>query len=311
MQRILLIGKDGQLGSELLSLSLHLGTVQAFGRSDCNLEDPGMVARVIRQVRPHWIINAGAYTNVDGAEKEIEKAYAVNGHALAVIGEEAKKIDAKVIHYSTDYVFDGRQSTPYQESDSPSPLGVYGKSKLAGEKALLESGAPCLIFRTSWLYGFRCKNFLKSILRAAARNNELRVVSDQSGNPTWVHEVAVTTAMILRQLPETDPRGLLDKTGIYHMVSSTHATRKKFAEFALAEFQRRWGARMPLRCERILGITTQEFGAAAPRPAWSVLSCDRLHDTFGLRLPTWQDQLTSFFESVADPGALMGEETIS
>jgi dTDP-4-dehydrorhamnose reductase len=231
---ILLTGKTGQLGGELLPLLPQLGELVALDRTQMNLERRDEISRVIRQVRPQLIINAGAYTAVDQAESDAATAQAINAEAPGVMAEEAKKLGAALIHYSTDYVFDGSKNGPYQESDPPNPLNVYGKSKLAGEEAIRSAGIPHLIFRTSWVYGTRGKNFLLTMLRLAAERKELRVVSDQTGAPTTASYLAATTARILSTLRglryEEDAAGALrDQGGTYHLTAAGLTTWYGFA----------------------------------------------------------------------------------
>jgi dTDP-4-dehydrorhamnose reductase len=306
MTRILILGKDGQLGRELVSLSQRLGNVHACGRTDCDLADPEMTAGMIRRIQPDWILNAAAYTNVDQAETNPEAAYAVNAGALGVIAEEGKKIGAKVIHYSTDYVFSGDRSSPYVENDPTGALGVYGSSKLGGEKALRESGIPSLIFRVAWLYGLGGKNFVRTILRAAMTNKELKVVNDQVGSPTWSRAVATATVEVLTQLLAREKQGeVLEQCSIYNMAAAGQATWNELARCAVDDFRCRWGNQVPLAVERIVDISTKEYGAPAPRPAWSVLSTEKLRGTFGVQIPHWRPMLASFFDSVHDPALLL------
>ncbi len=195
--RILVTGGSGQVGGELVKTLEPLGTVLAPSRYGFNLSDSISIRLYVEAAQPHWIINAGAYTAVDKAESEPDLAYAINAEAPRVIGEEARKLGAKVLHYSTDYVFSGKGTTPYVETDATGPLGVYGASKLAGEQALLASGAEAMIFRTSWVYGATGKNFLRTILKAAREREELRVVADQYGAPTWSRDLAKMAAHVV------------------------------------------------------------------------------------------------------------------
>ena len=198
-RKILLTGKNGQVGWELERSLQPLGQVIAFDRSGLDLASPDSIRAVIREVKPELIVNPAAYTAVDKAESEPDLAMAVNGVAPGIIAEEAKRLGAALIHYSTDYVFDGTKAEPYTEDDVPKPINVYGKTKLAGEQAVQAIGVPHLIFRTSWVYGMRGKNFLLTILRMAKEKDELRIVDDQFGAPTWSRMIAETTAQVLAQ----------------------------------------------------------------------------------------------------------------
>jgi dTDP-4-dehydrorhamnose reductase len=202
---ILLIGKNGQVGSDLAGLLPRLCKVVALDRTQLDVSKPDDVRRAIRDFRPRLIVNAAAYTAVDKAESDEAMAGAVNADFPGLLAEEARRIDAAVVHYSTDYIFDGLKSTPYDESDPPNPVSVYGKTKLAGEQAIRESGVPHLIFRTAWVYSARGRNFLLTVLRLASQREELRIVCDQIGAPTWSHEIACATTAVLEQLAEVDP----------------------------------------------------------------------------------------------------------
>jgi dTDP-4-dehydrorhamnose reductase len=190
MTRILLTGKNGQVGWELQRTLATLGEVVTLDRQDLDLADPDSIRRVVREHKPNLIVNAAAYTAVDKAEEESDLAMVINGTAPGILAEEAKRLSAAIIHYSTDYVFDGSKNTPYTEEDAPNPLNVYGRTKLAGERAIQAVGAPYLILRTSWVYGMRGKNFLLTILRLARERNEIKVVNDQIGAPTWSRIIA-------------------------------------------------------------------------------------------------------------------------
>ncbi len=304
--KILLIGRNGQVGTELSSLLPRLGELAALNRQELDLTKPDDIRRTIREVRPQWIINAAAYTAVDQAEQDEATARAVNQQAPAVIAEEAKKIGAALVHYSTDYVFDGSKKSPYEETDIPNPINVYGKTKLGGERAIQESGALHLIFRTEWVYATRGRNFLLTILRLATEKQELRVVADQIGSPTTSREIAAATVKIISQLmnKEEGIRSLAEDGGIYNMTAEGETSWYEFAKAILSEASRAthslpWvdAAKkgMPFVAERVVPITTAEYPTPARRPLYSVLSMARLHDRFGIRLPPWQAQLHSLF----------------
>jgi dTDP-4-dehydrorhamnose reductase len=304
---ILLTGKNGQVGAELLRLLPQLGAVVAFGHDQLDLSNPSQIRRTIREVRPHLIVNAAAYTAVDQAETDETTAQAVNALAPGLMAEEAKKIGAALIHYSTDYVFDGTKKTPYDETDSVNPINVYGKTKFAGEQAIRSSGLPHLILRTSWVYATRGRNFLLTILRLATEREELRIVSDQVGAPTCAPELAAATAKILtKMLGMNDGRFVFfEVSGTYHMSAAGQTTWRGFAEVILdqagASHSPEWlatatrGRRLVAR--RIIPISAKEFASPAQRPAYSILSNSRLNQTFGVTLPDWHAQLQRCFVS--------------
>jgi dTDP-4-dehydrorhamnose reductase len=302
--RILLTGKNGQVGAELATLLPGLGEVAAFDRHQLDLSNPEQIRRAIRDVKPTVIVNAAAYTSVDQAEKEEKEAHIVNVEAPALMAEEAKKIGAILVHYSTDYVFDGSRSVPYDETDQPNPINVYGKTKLAGEEAIRAVDVPHLIFRTAWVYGRRGRNFLLTILRLATEREELRIVRDQFGSPTWSREIAKGTASVLAQLSQQGQEAIARFGGTYHL---TAAGKTSWFEFATAILQRAsqtpqgvgWfvaatGGR-PLVVRRVTPIDAREYPTPARRPAFSVLSNDRVKQKFGLELPDWRAQLASAF----------------
>jgi dTDP-4-dehydrorhamnose reductase len=250
-----------------------------------------LLREAIRSVRPQWIVNPAAYTAVDKAESEPELAYAVNRDAVRAIGEEAQRIGAVVIHFSTDYVFDGQGSRAYTEADPTGPVSVYGASKLAGEIALAESGAAHLIFRTSWVYGGRGKNFLLTILKLAREREVLRVVGDQHGAPTWSRDLALMTAAAVRRC-EADGGGLAEAVkrvgGVYHAAGAGETTWYGFA----AEAVRLERAREPkVRLAEIEAIRSAEYPTPARRPANSRLNCERLKEQFGWKMMDWQESL--------------------
>jgi dTDP-4-dehydrorhamnose reductase len=291
--RILLTGATGQVGGELLETLKPLGEVIAPARSAMDLSNAASVREMIRAVRPRWIVNPGAYTAVDKAESEPDLAYAINAEAVKVIGQEAKAINAGVIHYSTDYVFDGSGSAPYRETDSTRPLSVYGASKLAGEKALAESGAGHIVFRTSWVYGSRGKNFLLTILKLARERETLRVVADQYGAPTWSRDLARMTAEVTGRC-EAAARGrelsavLADIGGIYHAAGAGETTWYGFAAEAVRLRQEKEPA---VRFAKVEAITTAEYPTPAKRPANSRMNCTRLTEQFGWKMMDWQNSL--------------------
>ncbi len=304
---ILLIGANGQVGRELNNKLSRLGEVTSLDRQKLDLARPEEIRRAIRSFRPALIVNAAAYTAVDKAESEQASARAVNAEAPAVMAQEAKKIGACLVHYSTDYVFDGLKTAPYNEEDQTNPQNVYGKTKLEGENAIFDSGVPHLIFRTAWVYATEGRNFLLSILRLATQREELKIVCDQTGAPTWSREIAEATTQILSKVwvRIDGPPSLSGVSGIYHMTAGGETTWFDFAKAVLEkglamEASTPWFAaatgNLPLIARRILPIPTKDYPTAARRPVYSVLSNNRLAHTFSLQLSDWRAQLNSVFE---------------
>ncbi len=291
--RILLTGATGQVGGELLKTLKRLGEVIAPARAEMDLANAASVREMIRAVRPRWIVNPAAYTAVDRAESEPELAYAINAEAVRIMGQEAAAIGAGVIHFSTDYVFDGSCSAPYRETDITRPVSVYGASKLAGEKALAESGAGQIVFRTSWVYGARGKNFLLTILKLARERETLRVVVDQHGAPTWSRDLARMTSEVVGQC-EAEARGcdlatlLGDTGGVYHAAGAGETTWHGFAAEAVRLQQKR---EQNTRFAEIETITTAEYPTLAKRPTNSRMNCQRLMERFEWKMMNWRDSL--------------------
>lgn len=285
MRTILLTGKDGQVGWELHRELAPLGSVVAFGRAELDLASPDVIRARAREVKPDIIVNAAAYTAVDKAESESDLAMAVNGTAPGILAEEARRLGALLVHYSTDYVFDGMKGEPYVETDPTNPINEYGRSKLAGEAAIATSGCAHLIFRTSWVYGTRGKNFLLTILRLARERDELRIVSDQIGAPTSAPAIAAATSHALRESARW-PRDHDPRWGIYHMVAKGTTSWFGFAQAILA----RAGFAVPVQ-PRLRPIPTSEYPTPAHRPNYSVLACEKLEACFGIALPAWEQAL--------------------
>lgn len=281
---ILLTGCNGQLGFELTrSLSLH-GNVVAMDRRQCDLSDADSVKRAVRSTRPDIIVNAGAYTAVDLAEKEIDLASAVNEVAPGILAEEAAALGALIVHYSTDYVFDGEKAGAYVESDTPNPKSAYGKSKLGGERLVAAATANHLIFRTSWIYGLHGGNFLKSIVRAAKVRESLNVVSDQWGAPTPASLVADITAFaIARYLNRLDQEFV---PGIYHLTALGDTNWCEYARL-IVRYLADNSVPLALGPDNIRAITATEYGSPAPRPANSRLDTSKLREAFGIAIPQW------------------------
>jgi dTDP-4-dehydrorhamnose reductase len=306
--RILVTGGSGQVGGELVRALAALGEVVVPSRTELDLSDEASVRAMVRQIKPRWIVNPGAYTAVDRAESEPELAYAVNATAVRALGEEAKAIGAAVVHFSTDYVFDGQGATPYMEGDPVHPTSVYGASKLAGEQELARSGAAHLIFRTSWVYGATGKNFLLTILKAARERDRLRVVADQHGAPTWSRDLARMTAHVIGECERRSAgsgtrdglAGLLDAVaqvgGVYHAAGAGETTWYGFA----AEAVRQQAERTPeIRMAEIDPIATVEYPTPARRPANSRLDCRKLRETFGWSMMRWEESLRAVLAELA------------
>jgi dTDP-4-dehydrorhamnose reductase len=276
---ILLIGKNGQVGSVLVSLLPLRGEVTALGREQLDLAKPDELRQAIGRVRPRIIVNAAAYTAVDLAEKEEALARSINAEAPRVMAEEAKKIGALLVHYSTDYVFDGAKNTAYVEEDATNPLSAYGRTKLEGESAIRNSGAAHLIFRTEWVYGRSGKNFLLTILRLASEREELRIVRDQIGAPTWCREIARGTATVIARVLDAGEESRSSHREILHMTASGKTSWHGFAEAIVEEAgavqePQAWMAKATggraIVAQRIMPITTQEYPTPARRPADTV-----------------------------------------
>lgn len=293
----LITGDGGQVGDALKQTLAPLGPWVAPTLAELDFTNPDSIRSVVQQHRPRWIINAAAHTAVDKAETEPELAYAINGTALSILAEEAAKLGAPIVHYSTDYVFDGSGTKPWTESDTPSPLNVYGASKLAGEVALTNSGVPHFTFRTSWVYGATGKNFLVSILRFARERDHLRIVADQHGAPTWSFDLARLTAHAVAQVESaaaanghslTDAASTL--SGVYHAGGSGETTWFGFASAAIEELQRREHS---AKLATVEPITTADYPTPAKRPANSRLDCSKLERAFHYRMMDWRDSLTA------------------
>jgi dTDP-4-dehydrorhamnose reductase len=289
-------GATGQIGWQLQRALAPLGEVLAFRRNELDLSDPENAATVVRQIQPDVLLNAAAYTAVDQAESEPELARTVNAVAPGRMAEELARSGGLMIHYSSDYVFDGAKAGPYTEDDATGPLNVYGRTKLAGEQAIAESGCAYIILRTSWVYDIRGKNFLRTVLRLAREKHELRMVDDQHGTPTWARAIAGATAAIVAK--SSDPASRQKSLGIYHLTADGSTTWAGFAQTILDEYEEllEWPAEFgeftgPLLAERVVPIASTIFKSAARRPANSRLSNAKLKRDFGLQLPDWRHLL--------------------
>ncbi len=293
--KILLTGKNGQVGFELQRALAPLGPLVAVGRAECDLADAEALRRLVRAVRPGIIVNPAAYTAVDKAESDPETALAINGIAPGVLGEEATRLDALVIHYSTDYVFNGAKQTSYMEDDIANPQSVYGKSKLAGDQALLRSTKNAIIFRTSWVFGAHGNNFVKTMLRLAAERDSLKVVADQFGAPTSAALIADVTAQILRRYLQADRKDF--PFGLYNLAASGETNWCDFARTVIGTALAA-GRPLALRPEDVLPISTDQYPLPAPRPANSRLDTHKIQETFGLHLPMWQEGLKHVLQQI-------------
>ena len=296
--KILLTGSGGQVGWELQRALSPLGEIAAFDRAGLDLADPERIRSALRDVKPQIIVNAAAYTAVDRAESEPEAAFAINARAPGILAEEARQLGALLIHYSTDYVFDGAKAEPYTEEDAPHPLGVYGASKLEGEKAILASGARHWIFRTSWVYAPRGKNFLLTVLKLAREGKPLRVVTDQFGAPTSAAMLARATAQALTTQVQAQAahahQGAPPPSGIYQMTAAGRTSWHGFACAILREF----GFNDP-----VAAIPAVEYPTPARRPANSMLDNGKLAASFGIRLPNWEAGLREAVAALKTPDA--------
>ncbi|MGQ0577434.1 MAG: dTDP-4-dehydrorhamnose reductase [Betaproteobacteria bacterium] len=282
MLRILLIGGEGQVGWELRRTLAPLGTVHAPLRSDLDLESADSIIRVVRATGAQLIVNAAAYTAVDRAETDVDTATRVNGDAVGILAEEAKRGGAALIHYSTDYVFGGNKAGPYTETDEPDPINVYGRTKLLGEKRIRDVNPPHLIFRASWVYGARGRNFLLTIQKLARERPVLKVVDDQTGCPTWCRLIAEATAQVLTKSATAqglDPAWFQENGGLYHLAAQGSATWYEFAR-AILENQEKQA--------RVTAISSAQYPTPARRPRNSALDSSKIQRQLGIELPGWR-----------------------
>lgn len=304
MKKILIFGLNGQLASEFKKITIGQKNIYQVGQDQASFLNPDQIVSLISEVKPTYIINAAAYTAVDKAESDQSSAMQINGNILGIIGESAKKINSSVTHFSTDYVFDGQSSKPYIETDQINPVNYYGLTKSVGDKNLIDSGCNYQIFRVSWVYGRYGHNFLKTMLRLGSEKKELKIVSDQFGVPTLSSDIAQSVWQILK-----DP-SLSEKNGLYHMAPSGQTNWFEFANciFKLAQKTdlnyRQAGSEQfdfkknKIITESVLPISSDQFLSAAKRPRYSLLSSDKLKDTFDVHLPDWQTSLESVFKVI-------------
>ena len=293
--KTLLTGKNGQLGWELQRALAPLGALHAFDSSGLDLRDLPRLREVVRDLKPSVIVNAAAYTAVDLAESDIETAQTVNGAAPGVLAEEAARLGAALVHFSTDYVFDGLKGSPYTETDSANPLGAYGESKLAGEHAIQEAGGSYWIFRTSWVYSLRRDSlvtkpsFVTKVLEWAREHETLRVVADQTAGPTWCRTLAEVVARLLREAGEDPSTWIGERGGLYHLAAGGYASRYEWAK-AILKYDPRPEEQV---VRQVLPAASSEFPTPAQRPAFSALDCGLFDSTFGIPRPGWEESLRS------------------
>lgn len=286
--KILLTGINGQVGNALYPKLQALGEVVALDRNQLDLSKPDHIREVVQHIKPDLIINPAAYTAVDKAETEPELAHAINGIAPGILAEEAAEMNALLVHYSTDYVFDGTKTTPYNETDEPNPLSVYGASKLAGEQAIQVVEGSHIIFRTSWVYGTYGKNFMRTILKLAAERDNLNIVADQFGSPTSSESIADATISSLQQWNSGN-------SGIYHLVNSGETTWHGFAKAIVTQYEilqekRNW-PNLKIKAQNIRGITSAEYPTPAHRPQNSRMNSEKLKNSYGIVMPAWEQAL--------------------
>lgn len=285
--KILIIGSTGQLGWELQRAAAALGDITAVDYPEIDLAKPDSIKYWVEDSQPDLILNAAAYTAVDQAENDLEIAQAINGKAPGILAEAARERGALLIHYSTDFVFDGEKGTPYNEADLPNPINAYGRSKLAGERAIQEVGGAYFIFRTSWLYSTRKECFLTKVLQWARSQETVKIVTDQIGSPTWARSLAVSTVKAVEMMNEGGRTWTDSKVGIYHIAGNGSASRFEWAQTILSldphpEEQ---------TLVRLVGVRSTEFVTSAQRPANSSLDCSRFQDTFRAFYNLWGDDL--------------------
>lgn len=302
MNKILLLGANGQVGWELQRSLSPLGQLIVCDRQRGDLQDLEGLERLVRTECPDVIVNAGAYTAVDKAEGDVETARRVNAEAVAVLAKAANELGAWLVHYSTDYVFDGSGSSPRTEDAVTGPLGVYGQTKLEGELAIRESGCKHLIFRTSWVYATRGANFAKTMLRLAKDREELRVIADQHGAPTSAELIADVTALALQRLV-CDATLRANASGTYHLVASGETSWHGYAQFVIGDAIR-LGSELRCSPERIAPIATSEYPLPAKRPANSRLENRKLQETFGLVLPHWEYHVHRMIRELVELGTV-------
>lgn len=300
---ILIFGENGQVGWELQRSLAPLGALKVCDRYQADLEDLSNLRALIREHRPDVIVNAAAYTAVDKAESEPEKAKLINTEAVACMAEVAKQSDAWFIHYSTDYVFDGTKPTPYVESDHANPLSVYGNTKWQGEEAIRQSGCKHQIFRTSWVYASRGQNFIKTMLRLASSRDELSVVSDQIGAPTHANLIAAVTALALYHIQRVEEVDRIRFNGTYHLTAAGESNWNEYARFVI-DLAEQSGMALRVKPSEVKAIPSEAYPVPAERPKNSRLSCEKLERTFNLRLPDWRYHVRRTMRELTEAGEI-------
>jgi dTDP-4-dehydrorhamnose reductase len=282
--KIVLFGKNGQLGWELQRVLPILGEVISPDREELNLCDLDAIQKILSKLKPNLIINASAYTDVDKAEQETDLAMQINALAPGIMAEVSRRLGASLIHYSTDYVFDGKKNVPYTENDRTNPLNVYGKSKLLGEENIRQAGGAYLILRTSWVYSLRGNSFVNKVLQWSRQNKTLRVVHDQVSSPTWARTLAEITGFLLAQNKKDLYENIGERHGLYHLTGGGYTSRYEWAKQILSND--------PESSEQIVQTIepalSEDFPTSATRPLFSALDCTHFESTFGLQLPSWE-----------------------
>jgi dTDP-4-dehydrorhamnose reductase len=295
--KILLFGKDGQVGWELRRSLSYLGDLVCLGRKEADLQNLPAVRGMIQHHQPDILVNAAAYTAVDNAESDQTTAKAVNEIAVGVLAEEAARHNAWVVHYSTDYVYDGSKSSPYVENDITAPLSVYGKTKREGDELIREHNPKHLIFRTSWVYAARGRNFVKTVLALAQKRDDLRIIDDQFGAPTSAVLIADVTALVIYLITQQSNQRRNDLAGTYHLVAAGETNWFGVAQFVLEQAEAR-GLAIRVKPSQLQAISSDEYQLIAKRPKNSRLATDKLRQTFGIQLPHWYYHLNLMLEDV-------------
>lgn len=290
--KILLLGNTGQLGWELNRALLTLGDLVALDYPQINMADPDNIRSIVREHEPGLIVNATAYTDVEKAENQPDLAMAINGKGPGILAEEAKRLGGGLIHYSTDYIFDGKKGAPYIEEDMPNPLSVYGATKLVGEKAVQDVNGSYFIFRTSWVYSLRRPCFVTKVLNWARENEMLRIVDDQISSPTWARTLAEATGQVLGQGIRYLPDFITEHKGLYHLCDSGYCSRLEWAQKVIALDPKKHEHRVIT----ILPAKSGDFNSQAERPAMSGMSCRKFQEKFSLITPDWEKALSVAFE---------------
>jgi dTDP-4-dehydrorhamnose reductase len=287
LQTVLLFGKTGQIGFELERALSPICHLIAPGHAEAGLTDADAIRKLIDGVKPDVIVNAAGFTIVDAAESQTELVMQINAAAPGVIAECAKKTGALLLHYSTTFVFDGAKQTPYTEEDAPNPLNTYGRSKLAGEQAVIAAAGHSVILRANWVYSARRTNFALAMLKLAREKSVLRIVDDQIGSPTWARDYAVATAGLL-----TDPGRLREAPGIYHLSAQSHCSRQQWAQQLVSHAKTVFGTGSGWAS--LQPTTTENYPLPAPRPLYTVTNNRKIEEAFGIRMPLWEDRIESF-----------------